>query len=495
MSGDRMNKVVLLANVGNSDVSLKERKSLPDRGENYRWLPRELGEELYNNFNQYANSIEIPLIGPTLEWIMKEEKCEIKDILLYLFASDQDELLTPQEEWQKDTAPFANVIRKYLNRRWQMQKKQVFIENIEGNPADYTNALDFHQKTLVDIKKNLSNHQPYRVYMEVSGGTPAMTAMLILMGVEVFGQDVITLYMDRTSTSPCQISVSKVLFARKTREILLNQIDLYAYNAAQETAKQNGLLLTSDEDRRKLIISLLGYADRRLAFDYKRAREELKDTHAVGNLQVQIRYWQQELIDTEASHNLAELIHSAQIKIAQGEYADFTQRLFRFQEAILRYMAEQMGIQYGNDTAYLSDTWRSEQPGLDAYLKSYQRGTNGKMLPPGTPPEEVKTQKRSLNRYSLGAIVDYFVQQTDWAHWQETVEKIFRFSSVADLRNRGIAGHGFEGIGREDIEDSYGDNIEQLIIHLKEIYKDVFNEAIDNNPYETINKFIRELLQ
>ena len=157
-------------------------------------------------------------------------------------------------------------------------------------------------------------------------------------------------------------------------------------------------------------------------------------------------------------------------------------------------MAEQMGIEYGKDTAYLSDTWRSGQSGLDAYLKSYQRGADGKILTSGTSPLEVDT-KRSLNRYSLGAIVDYFIQQSVWAHWQGTAEKIFRLSSVADLRNKGIAGHGFEGISRKDIEDSYGDNSDRLIAHLKEIYNDVFNEAIGDNPYDTINALILDLIE
>lgn len=487
-----MSKVVLLANVGNSDVLLTDKSLLPDKGDAYHWRSRELGEEIRDNFKKYANSIQLPLLEPTLKWIAQHAACEVKEVHLFLFASDQDQRLTPENEWQKDTAPYAEVIREHLNRQWQMQKKQVQIIPIAGNPADYTNALDFHQKILADIRDRLPSDA--QVYMEVSGGTPAMTAMLILMGVEVFGQDIITLYMDRDSDLPYQIGVSEALFARKTREILRNQMSLYAYAAARQTVMQSGRLLTGDENRRDLIGKLLGYADRRLAFDYKRARDELQGSYTVGEHQAQIRYWQRELAERKASHNLAELIHSAQIKLSQGEYADFTQRLFRFQEAILRHMAEQMGIEYGKDTAYLSDTWRSGQSGLDAYLKSYQRGADGKILSSGTSPLEVDT-KRSLNRYSLGAIVDYFIQQPVWAHWQGTAEKIFRLSSVADLRNKGIAGHGFEGISRKDIEDSYGDNSDRLIAHLKEIYNDVFNEAIGDNPYDTINALILDLIE
>lgn len=489
-----MSKVVLLANVGNSDVLLTDKTLLLDKKEEgYRWRSRELGEELRDNFIKYAKSIQVPLIEPTLKWIAQHGNCEIKDVHLFLFASDQDQRLTPENERQKDTAPYAQVICEYLNRQWQMPKKQVQIIKIPGNPADYTNALDFHQKTLTDIRERLPADA--RIYMEVSGGTPAMTAMLILMGVEVFGQDVITLYMDRDSDLPYQIGVAEALFARKTREILRNQMNLYAYSVARQTVMKSGRLLTSDENRRDLISKLLGYADRRLAFDYKRAGEELQGCYIVGKHQAQIRYWQRELAERQTSHNLAELIHSAQIKLSQGEYADFTQRLFRFQEAILRYMAEQMGIEYGKDTAYLSDTWRSKQAGLDAYLKSYQRGADGKILSSGNSPLEVDT-KRTLNRYSLGAIVDYFIQQPGWTHWQGTTEKIFRLSSVADLRNKGIAGHGFEGISRKDIEDAYGDNSEQLIAHLKEIYNDVFPEAaIGDNPYDTINKLILDLIE
>ncbi|MCU0498997.1 MAG: hypothetical protein MUF87_16725 [Anaerolineae bacterium] len=484
-----MSKVVLLANVGNSDVKLEDETRLPKQPDEYRRSARKLGEEIRDKFETYVDSIQLPLLEPTLEWITKDATCNIKDIVVFIFASDQDKKVTREEEWRNDTAPYAEVIQLYLNQKQQMPKKQVKIIPISGNPANYPNALEFHQKTLTDIKNRLPADA--RVYMEVSGGTPAMTAMLMLMGVETFGQDVITLYMDRGSKSPKRLGVSEALFARKTKQTLRDQMNLYAYGAARKTVIQDGRLLTADENRRNLISKLLGYADRRLAFDYKRARDELEGSKVVGELQAQLDYWQRELAEPKASHHLAELIHSAQIKLFQGEYADFTQRLFRFQEAILRCMAEQMGIIIIDN--YLSDTWRSEKPELDNYLKSYRRRENGIILSEGS--KAIETKGRSLNRYSLGAIVDYFIQQSDWSHWSEPTEKIFRLSLVADLRNKGIAGHGFEGISQEDIENVYTHNCDQLINHLKEIYEAVFEKAIRDNPYDTINALILDLIE
>src|SRR5690606_41374845 len=71
-----------------------------------------------------SSDLQLPLLEPTLKWIAQHAACEVKDVHLFLFASDQDQRLTLENEWQKDTAPYAEVIREHLNRQWQMQKKR-----------------------------------------------------------------------------------------------------------------------------------------------------------------------------------------------------------------------------------------------------------------------------------------------------------------------------------------------------------------------------------
>lgn len=488
---------LLLANIGNSDLRVDEaRLPAPPNQELRRWwTPRRLGEEVMANYQRYADCIELPLLEPTLRWLFNQKGVTVEQLSLYLFASDQPRDYTAEAEWLKDTAPAAEAIKQHLHTHWKLPRKAVFIRRIDGSPADYANALNFYQNVLPDIRDKLADASA-QVYLEVSGGTPAMTSMLILMGVETFvGQAVTTLYLDRESSIPYEIGVAGVLFARKNRETLLSQIRLYAYAAGRETVEVTGALLLPDERRRALVAHLLGYADRRLAFDFRRALAELTEAYALatGIPQAQIKRWQGELHDPDARALLSELIHSARIKLKLGDYADFSQRLFRFQEAVFRCMAEQMGVRFGKGSQFLSDSWLASQPALVDYVRQYRRAATGKPLQPHESPIAVDLQ-RTLNRYSLGAIVEYYLQAAQWSAWRDVADQLFRLSSVADLRNRGIAGHGFEGIGREDLETAYGHPAEHILDDLQDIFEAVFADRPGPDPYDTVNTLIKGLL-
>lgn len=487
-------KAVLLANVGNSDLQLPEDQQhlLPEQEDPRYYTARRLGEEITANFKRYQDAITLPLIGPTLDWLL-EEGYATNEIAIYLFASDQPMDVTEVSERLKDTRPVAEAIQLYLNHRYSIQKKAVRIKAIEGSPADYRNALSFYQQTLPSIQAEVNKIAPQAsIYAEVSGGTPAMVSMLILMVVEYFGEDVVTLYKDRTLDRPFDIGVARSLFARKTRDTLIEQIKLYAYAVAQRTLTDHGQTVLPDSNTRQLLDHLLRYADRRLAFDYERAGYHLQEASvlATGTRQAQLRAWRRELNTDEISLMLAELIHSARLKLELGDFADLTQRLFRFQEAMFRYMAEQMGLK---GTQYASKSWVEANVAMGEFLAAYGRGNDGQ---PSQKPVAIDVT-RSLNRFSLGAIVDYFVQHdTNWQHWQRVTEQIHGLSKLADLRNKGIAGHGFEGIGLDDLNAAYGASVAtQLMNDLQQMYREVFDVELPPNPYESLNTICLQLLE
>lgn len=491
-------RAVLLANVGNRDLHVLDdhKHLLPEQDDPRYYTARRLGEEITANFKRYRDAIALPLIGPTLDWLL-EEGYAASEIAIYLFASDQPMDVTEVSERLKDTRPVAEAIQLYLNYRYSIQKKAVRIEAIEGSPADYRNALNFYQQTLPAIQNYVNKNAPdAKIYAEVSGGTPAMVSMLILIAVEYFGEDVVTLYKDRTLDRPFDIGVARSLFARKTRDTLIEQIRLYAYAVAQRTLADHGQTVLPDSNTRQLLEHLLRYADRRLAFDYERAGYHLQEASvlATGTRQAQLRAWRRELNTDEISLMLAELVHSASLKLHLGDFADLTQRLFRFQEAMFRHMAEQMGLEYGKkSTQYASKSWVEANTAMGDFLAAYGRGNDGQ---PGQKPVAIDVT-RSLNRYSLGAIVDYFVQHdTNWQHWQRVTEQIHGLSKLADLRNKGIAGHGFEGIGLDDLNAAYGASVAtQLMNDLQQMYREVFDVELPPNPYESLNTICLQLLE
>ncbi len=490
---------VLLANVGNSDLKLRDKELLPappNPEDKEWWTVRRKGEEIRKHFDRYKESLEMPLIGPTLNWLFRREGVHAKDLHIHLFASDQPQQDTPESEWLKDTAPAAEVIQKLLTYKFEIPQKQVHIHHIEGNPADYANALNFYAKQLPQIAKKADGAQ---IYLEISGGTPAMTAMLVVVGVEVFGKRARTVYMSRDADAPYEVAIAHELFARQSRAALRTQVEMYAYAVARRTLADAGQLITSDEKRRQLLDALLDYADRRLAFDFARACAALEQAHrhSIGEIQSRIDHWLRELKSSDnMAVKLAELIHSTRIKQRFGDYADLVQRLFRFQEAVFRHMCLQMGVQFsGDNDQYISDSWRKGNEKLDAYLNSYRRDNKGNRLPVNKPGCFVVDTSRPMNRYSLGAIVDYYVEHVPaWQHWQGTAETLHGLSTVADLRNKGLSGHGFEGIGKEDIEQAYGRSMEDLLDHLMTIYSELFKREPGDNPYDAINDLILNLV-
>jgi hypothetical protein len=503
-------KAFFLANVGNNDIHLTDRSLLPEP----LWKrppARKLGDELLSDYARYAPAIELPLIGVSLRWLLEHGGGTPEQLHVHLFASDQlPPPITPEEEWLKDSKPFADVIRRYLldgglewtdqverdgtlqreQRRLRLPKRQVRIHKLPGNPADYKNTHDYFSQELPPLAEQTSEEDV--VYMEVTGGTPAMTSMMIVAGVGMFGQRAHTLYVARGADRPYRVGIGRRLFSRRARSNLRVHLDLYAYAMACTVLETEGELITPDAERQALLGALLRYADRRLAFDFDRARDALYEAHqyAAGEVQSLVQGWQNELRGQDQGALLAELVNSARIRYKLGDYADFTQRLFRFQEASFRLLARRMGMRYKDEGSdeYVDQAWIDEVHGLRDFLADYTSPYSKQRYRP------VRVEY-SLNRVSLGAIVDHFVQHDpQWAALQPMVSDIHRLSTVAALRNKGIAGHGFEGIGKEDLDRAFGDDAHRIVPFLRQIYAGLFDHPIGSDPYEIVNALICELL-
>ncbi len=481
-----MVKALLIANVGNRDIKLD------DQGDK-RESTRQLGERILNNFEHYYNVIQLPLIEPALKYLQEEQGYEIGAIEFILFATDQGE--TAGDKREQDTLRLAEVAKNYLIKRYGINKKGIRIEVIESNPADYRNMMEFYDQKMRRLRDwlNSKNDGEFpRIYLEIMGGTPAMVTMLILKATQYFERNVSTLYNDNGQVF--DISIAEELFLQNVREELLLQTELFAYRSAWETLQQYPKVV-KNSDEREILLYLLQYGDRRLAFDYDRALKHLKEVRGstTGELQSVVSRWLNEFKPEDTQFLLAELVYSIEIIIKLGNYSELTQRIFRFQEAMFRYMAEQMGMEYSKSSKatgeYVDPSWVKSQEGLEQFLQAYDRTADGQAT--------AVDIKRSLNRFSLGAIVDFFVKnQQEWQHWRQAAESLHGLTNLAELRNKGISGHGFQGIGEEDILEAYGiDEIDDLVRDLKEIYRIVFGDELLNNVYDEINKVCRDIIE
>lgn len=499
--------VLFLANVGTRDVQLSDESLLPEelRG---KAAIRLVGKAILEDYRRYAGTLQAPMIAACLRWLLEERQVPPTELHVHLFASDQAAPpTTPERQWLQDTLPFAEVIRRFLldgglvygvesaGKRHgrescplRLAGSQVHIHAIKGNPADYAGMLDFFTQKLAHLAERVDPAAD--IYMEVSGGTPAMTSMLIVAGVEAFGRRVRTLYVEPGARQPYPLDIARRLLARRAREAFCAQVKVYAYAAAAEMLTADQDLLVEDVRRRAVLSALLEYGRRRLAFDFRRAREALNTACQYADQSVApcLRHWWREL-DPEERDTAAlvqELIHSTRILYRLGDYADFTQRLFRFQEAAFRHLAERMGLRYKDgDDKRVDPAWVRSVAGLGDFLDAYR-------TPEG---QALRWADVELNRVNLGAFADFFTRNDPAAiPLRPVVEDLHRLSVVADLRNKGLAGHGFQGIGKEDLDAALGEDADGIFPLLERVYQALFGRPVGDSPYDELNKMVLSLL-
>ncbi len=487
---------IFIANVGNHDVNLSDggKVLLPDNLRDGHAPARTLGAELEANFGRYARHIELPLIGVSLRWLIDEQRVDPAELFVHLFPSDQPAPpVTPMGEWLKDTGPFAQVVKRYLTSGAapMLAAKHVHMHTIKGNPANYRNMLEFFTAKLAWlVDKHV--HEDDTIYLEITGGTPAMTSMLLLAGFDALGEQAETLYVERGADRPRLFGIGRALLHRQALRQLREQINLHAYLVARETLQNKGELIAPDLEKRNLLAAILRYAQSRLAFDFDRARQALTaaNQYAAGEVQSTINYWDRQLKDPDEAALLGELLHSARINFQMGDYAAFSQRVFRFQEAALRALAERMGMRYKSkrENEFVDKKWVASVPGLTDFLSDYTAPDGARYKPVDL--------DRSLNRINLGAIVAFFVQhRKEWARYKDAADTVQRLSAVAKLRNKGLAGHGFVGIARADLSSAFGRDASEILPLMEETCEDLFGHKIGQSPYEAANKMLLDLIQ
>ena len=493
--------VILIATLGNRDVQLTDRSGLPEALRTVRTSARIEGEEILTHLDRYRDVLSFPMIAPVVRWLLDDQGVDKDDLYVHLFATDQPAAFTPEVERQKDTITYAEIIKRCLTegmpglnhpQQQRLAKRRVAIHAITSNPAHYRTMLDVFTAEFTGLTRYIKDED--RVYLEVTGGTPAMTSMMIVAGADIFGRQARCLYKRREEDHPYVVGVLQRFFERRVRTTLREQLALYGYASALATFEADRDLISKHIDRQALIAGLLTYVERRLAFDFERAREALVelDQFAPPELQPHFSYLYRELAEPDQAVLQAELIHSARVKFRLGHYADFTQRLFRFQEAAFRYLALEMGMEYRDSQGKrVMTAWAHGVPGLLEYLSDYT-APDGSHYGPDNP---LILCGRTLNRVNLGAVVNFFVD-TDpaWADSRSVMERLYRLSSVNDLRNHGLAGHGFTGIGKPDLEEAFGEPAENIMPLLEQVYGEMFGKPVGESPYDAVNALILGLL-
>ncbi|MFQ3631714.1 hypothetical protein [Roseiflexus sp.] len=472
---------LVLANIGNSDLIVDGKRLQRPRAE---------GQAAWQTFDQHT--FETPIIEPCLHWIAKRRRID----RLILFYTDQ--LETPEtlkldrfgvSLRDKDTLWYARIIERLLRERLGQQIDQIDHRAITGpggraiNPSMYDEAFDAYTGLLAPFSDAQAT-----CYVLMAGGIPACNTALQLNAISAFGDRCHVVYQPEGG-QPYELRVGDQMLKIFRRATAIEALDRLDFATALPLARQVADAAVTD---------LIAYAHYRECFDFERAQAALADgmRKADGELRTFLADLERDLDPlmqrSDMGALLRELVANATITFRNGRYADFLGRIFRFQEAALRFIVETKlhlptDMSKERRTVNLPEYQQriAADPGLKTWLDG--RIIDGAPLRYDTP-----------NIPALQAMLDYLVDpasvmpdgqpylpKDERGRLTGVKKRLDRITALSQLRNQSVIAHGFAGVSRERLTEVYGDEPARLIDDLHKIVE-LLGLASQESPFERI---------
>ena len=301
-----------------------------------------------------------------------------------------------------------------------------------------------------------------------SSGTPAMkSAWGILQAAGYAPRSHIWQIRNPNEMQPGQERVFRndvnVLKDELDIQVIKQQIQDYNYSGAIASLSQSNLSTEA-------IAALLKSGYYRISRNFNRAYSSLNGVTSSIDPQ-----WLQELAalrQKQPKIQLQEAYFNALTRLKTQKYADFLVDVFRLQEALLYYLAEQcLGLQVSGKRNQADQGWQAirqlEQGQVYRYLQQYK-------LPKG----DLLRLNEVISRYVVIALLEYYPKHSS------TLILIRDLNEYCELRNEAV--HGF--IGVSEIEDQ-----DRLLTTLRKLMKQVVGIS-DANPFDRLNQQICTLL-
>ncbi|GIW00977.1 hypothetical protein [Roseiflexus sp.] len=474
--------LLVLANIGNSDLIADSRRLQ---------RPRADGEAAWQTFEQHT--FETPIIEPCVRWIIGRNGRIDRLILFYTDQPATPETLKPDRSGvslrDKDTLWYARIIERLLRERFGDRIGHLecqAIRRIDGrniNPSIYDEAFDAYAglvAPLVDAQTTC--------YVLMAGGIPACNTALQLNAISAFGDRCRVVYQPEGG-QPYDLRVGDQVLNVFRRATAIDALERLDFATALPLVRQ-----VADG----AVAALVAYAHYRECFDFERAQTTL--SHGIRQASGELRSFFANLehdldplmLRSDMGALLRELVANATITFRNGRYADFLGRLFRFQEAALRFIIE---TKLGLPTDMSKERREVNLPeyrrridadsGLKAWLDA--RTIDGTPLRYDTP-----------NIPTLQAMLDYLIDpasvkpddapylpKDERGRLTGVKQRLDKITSLSQLRNQSVIAHGFAGVSRERLAEVYGGDPDALIADLREIVK-LLGLSAQESPFEQI---------
>jgi len=251
-------------------------------------------------------------------------------------------------------------------------------------------------------------------------------------------------------------------------EVILKLIDRYDYGGALEILQENDL----EESDVAIILDSCRYA---INFDFHTARYLLNQLTDETKGASEMKYLKKNLellIDGDPLTIFSELVENIEFQIVNEEYIDFLGRVYRFKEAILKYMFVKRSLNKNRFSFHLDVmSKRNIMKNLRKHYKIY-------------------------NANLVFGLSHYFKKyhQNDYAVYE--VLKIInsdKMNNLIELRNGSIVGHGFVGVSVDEIYRLYGNPYN--VIDDFRVCLQLNDLKVERKKYININDFIVQELQ
>jgi len=474
-------KVLILANVGNRDV-------MHDGEIIHR--AREKGAELLGRFGEVKDNISLPIIQPVLKRIGSADDWGLsgdEPTMIGLFCTDQED----SRHRANDTIEFARIIQRKLLQsspkdvgiRFANKKAIALIPLKDQNPARYDDMYSFY-RDFFSSDDRIKDPEEWICFVLLSGGIPAMNAMLLFHAIQHFEEGCVQLYVspnDGVVDMPVGEEMVRASVERRFDEALKT----LQFRAAATVLESTG--------RGGYRAAACRYAEYRLAFDFRKARECCRQASRGAEGDVK-RYLDGHARTTQNLENgdsnqallLEELFYNLEVKYRSGEFVDVLGRMFRLQEALLTWIVEgYTGIRTGPGKKLMDHKDDVDAvPGLMESLRSYKTADGNKL-----------EMKREINRIALMAVTQHLsTPESDLAPDDQTraanaATAAASIEKLVNLRNKTIIAHGFEGVSEEDVVRVHGSDT--LIKDLRASVSAALNRDLSANPFFDLAEKLR----
>ena len=421
---------IVIANIGNSDLGKEEKPYFDMRRNNIY----EHSKQLYESRRYDFGAI---LLEPVIKEIVKEYEIE----RLYLFATKQ------RPVHPKDTIYVAYIVKEILDREFGFGER-IEVVQIDENPADYDTMFGLYEGEMGRISTDADV-----IHVSITGGTPAQNMALLIKSLLAFGNKVQVVYKLMGSKEVEKFKIGEAIVKILLMEQLKALKKRHLYGSAAELAEKYYLLELKE-------ILMLKAKEHRVLFNFEESvkvlRKALEGAHGEERARIKREVEDIEKIEEGIESKerfseeyfltyralIKELAYNMKLKWEQGAYADFLGRLFRFEEAVLRYIFEK-------ETRVTTEKIKGKYEDFERYVKSDVE------LLSFLKAEGIKLERIEPNRKVLRKILEFWV--TKWGPIFGFVDKINKpeGDSLADLRNKSILAHGFEGISVDRIKERY----------------------------------------